>query len=129
VSVHHQMQGEDAKSFKANGDGFLTIEEQPYERTWTVGQSDAPIPLGWLGVEQVGILILWNITGKSRQVVPTEEERAEDATAVVVLSAFPGIVIPPSNMPTILHVGPDFQGTSIRSLGADARITLLGIAK
>lgn len=129
LSLHHQIPGEDAKPFRASGDLFLNVIEVPYERTLTVGNQFVPLDFGWIKAEDLKHIILFNITGKARTILPTDEQKAEDASAIVVLSEFSNQEFAPGTMPAVIHVGPGFKGTNIKSLGGNARLVYYGIPK
>lgn len=129
MSLHHQIPGEDAKTIKLNGDKPLDVEENPYERALTIKDEFVPLDFGWLSPDMVGSIVLYNITGRGRPTQPTPEEREQDASAVLVLDRFPGIVIPPAGVPTVIHLDKDFSGVKIKSLGTPARLICIGIPR
>lgn len=53
----------------------LSSDEQMFTKTCKVGQEWIPAPSGWLE-GQVGLLVISNEEGKSRQTYPTEKEVA-----------------------------------------------------
>jgi hypothetical protein len=128
LNVHHQLPGENPKPFRVNGDKVLVVEEQPYERTVTIDK-ETDLDFGWIEPSQMKMIILYNITGKSRNTIPNDEERESDASAVLVMDHFKGIVVPPGDAPTVIHVDETFNGVRIRSLGSPARLHYFGIPK
>ena len=130
LNLYHQLQGEDAKQVTLNGNYLGEVEETLFDRTLSnVGSVWQKLDFGWLAINQIRTIILINTTGTKRQINPTDEERESDASAIITLAPFSGIEVAPGVSPTVIHVGKDFTGISVRSIGAPARLRYIGIPK
>lgn len=127
-NMYHGLPGEDPKQVTLGGDKLLTVNENWYDRTITV---DEPIVLdfGYLSAELLGTIILYNQTGVGRRVQPTEEELAEDESAIVHLQEFPGLIVAPRSPPTILHLDDSFKQLIVFSEDAPARLRFIGVPR
>lgn len=60
---------------------WLKTTEQPYQRQLVVNTDWQPLDYGW--IEKPSLFIVTNEQGLHRSTVPTEEERADDASRVI----------------------------------------------
>lgn len=129
VNMYHQMPGEDAKQFQFNGDTILDEEETPYDRPVAIGPIWTRLDWHWLTPDKIKTIVLFNGTGAGRQVKPTDEEIAADAAAIIVVKQYPGLIVQPKSMPTVIHVDESFAGIDVRSLEGVAKLRYIGIPR
>lgn len=72
-------------------------DEQPYSRTYSVGEEWVPLDVGWLKDVGVGELCVRNVEGADRATYPTPAEVAETAAKVVEIGegceSYPGVFL------------------------------------
>lgn len=77
-TLYHQgVLGEKPTTVECQFERELESDEQPYQRRCKVGEDPQPLDVGW--IEEVGEIHIQNNEGRSLQVQPTEEEKAETA--------------------------------------------------
>lgn len=93
----------------------ISSDEQPYGRKTRATPEWKPLDCGW--VKECSVLIIYNLEGKNRQKIPTEEEKAETASKVLELALdgthIASIAIPPGSSIRITPI--DCTAISIRS--------------
>lgn len=98
-TVYHQVLGEEPTSLETRYNRDLESNEQVYERQAVATEEWKLLDCGWLS-GNVGLLVIRNEEGKSRQTNPTEAEKEELAKRVIEVchlgSVLGGWFIPPS---------------------------------
>lgn len=75
LQVHHQSEG--IVSAGASFDELLETRHDAYARRTSVGEEWQPLDFGWIPANDVGRIVIENLTGRNLQVNPTEAERVE----------------------------------------------------
>jgi len=83
MHIHHQHQGEQPHSVEGITEQWLQGTEQPYPRRTTVTDQWKPLDLGWLSVEDAGMLVVENLEGRNPQRRISKEEQAQIDLKVV----------------------------------------------
>lgn len=121
-TLYHQgVLGETPTTVTCQFSRELESDEQPYQRRCKVGEDPQPLDIGW--IEEVGEIHIQNEEGRSLQVQPTNEEKAESAKKVlwIVLhnkasSYWPGLLrIPAGESQRLLPIYPEELWISSRS--------------
>lgn len=88
--IYHRIVGENPIVEDTTFSKELQTDEQVYQRRCRVSETPEPLDLGWFQdkPQDVGYIRITNDEGKFLQVQPTEEEKAETASHMLLLSGF-----------------------------------------
>lgn len=100
-TIIHQSAGEEPSQLVNKISRFLDTKEQPFERVLTATESWQPLaPGNW--VTKCGMLSVRNQAGKFPHVIPTEEQKAEEALRILEIGSTPNfadwLVLPLESM-------------------------------
>lgn len=127
-SMSFQIPGEDGAtySFPGNMMKFAT-KERPYDRTRTINPGEPVIlTFDYLGdLSNVGLVYFHNMTGGRYEVNPTDEQRAADQRAVVLIKEL-NLLLPPRFAMPVIPVDSVKQLTLV-ALETPARVRWIGV--
>lgn len=86
-TVYHQTFGEQPVSVESRFERELQSDEQMYQRRKIATEEWQPLDLGW--VEEVGCVVAQNTEGQFLQLIPTPEQRAENAKKILEVAYLP----------------------------------------
>lgn len=81
--VYYQGGSEDPVSYDKRWDKWLASDEQPYQRKLTAPPSWTPLDYGW--IESASVLMLENVEGRDRTIIPSKEELELVESKIVVV--------------------------------------------
>ncbi len=84
-TVYHQVMGDQPDCLESRFTREVESQEQPYRRNCKVGEEWQALDTGWL--DEVSMLVIRNEEGTNLQVHPTEEQKADLAKKVLLLSS------------------------------------------
>lgn len=98
----------------------LKTRDQPYQRSFRVGENAVPLDIGWAREwPEIGLIHVSNDEGKNRTVIPSPSDLAELAKKMVELG---GWLIPPGK--SMRGLPKDIHKVTIRSQHGTARVTV-----
>lgn len=127
LNFYHQQPNENPVQHQFISDVPCTSQDELFSKKQTIGSEWTALSLGWLDPASIAGYIVHNRTGENRAINPTEQERLEDASAVLEISLPSGLVIPPKRFAVIWLS--QFAALNVRSLGAPARIQYILVPK
>lgn len=127
LNFYHQQPNENPVQHQFVSDVSCDSDVELFSKKQTIGNEWTSLSLGWLEPAAIAGYIIHNRTGETRAINPTEQERLDDASAVLEISLPSGLIIPPKRFSVIWLT--NFAALNVRSLGAPARIQYLLVPK
>lgn len=127
LNMYYQLPGDNPTQYQIAADRLSVSKDEIFSRKQTITSDWSNLDLGWFSPSDILGIVIYNRTGLTRAISPTQEERENDASAVVEMSNPSGVIIPPKLFTTIWYKSFDF--VNVRSLGAPASIQYMLVPK
>lgn len=130
-TLHHQSQGEEARSVGSAYDEVLRTGHEMYSRRCTASEEWTPLDFGWLPAEDVIAVVIENLEGRHLQVNPTEEERESMSMQVIEIrldeTSTNYVLVPPRHaVPLELA---RYDCVEVRCLGPETRYRVTAVPR
>jgi hypothetical protein len=86
LNVHHELAGEQPRSFCFAFQDFLKSSQESYSRKLHALSGWTKLDLGWVEPDEVGYVLIDNLEERNELVYQTEEEKHEAASRIIEIA-------------------------------------------